>query len=94
MYTAVCSKSRSHTPWRNDKTAVKVASQALEQADERSWSRRDDTAYAADQQTDIKSRLQHLLSSPYDAEIFAILFPALLAILLDPVMILIDTGNS
>lgn len=93
VYTSASSKARINLPWRNDKAAVKVASQALDQPDERQWRRRDDTVCLAEQPADLRSRLQQFISSPYDAEIFAILFPALLAILLDPVMILIDTGK-
>lgn len=89
----VTSKARSNAPWRQDKTAAKVASRTWEQADERRWSQREDTAFRTEEDTSVTGRLQQLLSSPYDAEIFAILIPALLATLLDPVMVLIDTGK-
>ena len=86
-------EARSSAPWRNDEAIVQVAA-ASGESEENSWSRRNDTADIARQQVVTRSRLQHLFNSPYDTEIFAVLVPALLAILLDPVMVLIDTGEQ
>ena len=85
--------ARNSAPWRNNDAIVQVAT-ASGESEENSWSRRNDTADIARQQGVTRSRLQHILNSPYDTEIFAVLVPALLAILLDPVMVLIDTGND
>ena len=53
---------------------------------------------ASPQQSESSSKspqaARNLLSSPYDAEIWSLLFPALLAVCLDPAMMVIDTGES
>lgn len=78
--------------WKDFINPAQVAVKALEQAEETSWREKDDTAYVAEQQAVTRSRWQNFFTTRYDKEIFAVLFPALLAIFLDPVMILIDTG--
>ncbi len=78
--------------WRDLTNTAQVAVKALEQAEETSWRDKDDTAYVAEQQTATRIRWQEFFTTRYDKEIFAVLFPALLAIFLDPVMMLIDTG--
>lgn len=69
-----------------------LAVNSLDQTDTASWREKDDTACIAQQQAVTHTRLQQLFTTQYDREIMAVLFPALLAILLDPVMILVDTG--
>lgn len=60
--------------------------------------RRGSMLCAAPQQSESSSKspqaARNLLSSPYDAEIWSLLFPALLAVCLDPAMMVIDTGES
>ena len=83
---------RTAAKWNNDDNPPQVAVKALEQSDTTSWREKGDTAHIAEQQATTRTRLQQLFTTQYDQEIFAILFPALLAIFLDPVMILVDTG--
>lgn len=78
--------------WRNHGKLPTVAVNSLDQTDTASWKEKDDTACIARQQAVTQTRLQQLFTTQYDREIMAVLFPALLAILLDPVMILVDTG--
>lgn len=83
---------RNTAPWRNDEALVQIATASTE-PEESSWSSRSDTTDIARQQGVTRSKWKQLLHSPYDTDIFAVLVPALLAILLDPVMVLIDTGE-
>ena len=82
-------KQAKYTRSAPHQTAVK----ALERT-EGSWKDQDDTAYLAEQQVAIQPRWRQFFTTRYDAEILAVLLPALLAIFLDPVMILIDTGKQ
>lgn len=77
---------------RNHGKSQTVAVNSLDQTDTASWRENNDAAYIMQQQGITQTRLQQLFTTQYDREIMAVLFPALLAILLDPVMILIDTG--
>ena len=78
--------------WRNPGKSPTVAVNSLDQTDTAPWREKDDTACIARQQAVTQIRLQQLFTTQYDREIMAVLLPALLAILLDPVMILVDTG--
>ena len=78
--------------WKNHGKLPTVAVNSLDQTETASWREKDDTACIARQQAVTQTRLQQLFTTQYDREIMAVLFPALLAILLDPVMILVDTG--
>jgi hypothetical protein len=80
--------------WRDFSQSPQVAAKALEQTEETSWRDKDDTAFVAQQQAITQSRWKRFFTTRYDREIFAVLFPALLAIFLDPVMILVDTGEQ
>ena len=83
---------RPAAKWNRNDSPPEVAVKALEQNDTTSRREKGDTAYIAKQQAATRTRLQQLFTTQYDQEICAILFPALLAIFLDPVMILVDTG--
>ena len=78
--------------WRDLGQSPQVTAKAFEQAEETSWRDKDDTAFVAQQQASTQFRWKSFFTTRYDREIFAVLFPALLAIFLDPVMILVDTG--
>jgi len=78
--------------WRELRQSPQVTAKALEQTEETSWRAKDDTAFVAQHQAITQSRWKSFFTTRYDREIFAVLFPALLAIFLDPVMILVDTG--
>ena len=78
--------------WKKHGKSPTLAVNSLDQTDTASWREKDDTACIAQQQAVTHTRLQQLFTTQYDREIMAVLFPALLAILLDPVMILVDTG--
>ena len=80
--------------WKDRNTLPIVAIRSLDQTDTASWKEKDDTACIAEQQAVTRTRLQQLFTTQYDREIMAVLFPALLAIFLDPVMILVDTGTQ
>lgn len=91
-----CSSTRrvsTAAKWRDFTQSSQVAAKAFDQAEETSWRDKDDTAYVAEQQAITQSRWREIFTTRYDREIFAVLFPALMAIFLDPVMILIDTGT-
>ena len=83
---------RAERSWRTHGKPQTVAVNSLDQTDTASWREKNDTAYIVQQQGITQTRLQQLFTTQYDQEIMAVLFPALLAILLDPVMILVDTG--
>lgn len=83
---------RAERRWRNHGKSQTVAVNSIDQTDTASWREKNDTAYIVQQQDITQTRLQQLFTTQYDREIMAVLFPALLAILLDPVMILVDTG--
>ncbi|DBB10527.1 TPA: hypothetical protein ACH3X3_002065 [Trebouxia sp. C0006] len=78
--------------WRELRQSPQVTAKALEQTEETSWRAKDDTAFVAQHQAITQSRWKSFFTTRYDREIFAVLFPALLAIFLDPVMILVDTA--
>ncbi|DBA86461.1 hypothetical protein WJX79_010137 [Trebouxia sp. C0005] len=78
--------------WRDLSQTPHVTAKAFEQTEETSWRDKDDTAFVAQQQAITQSRWKSFFTTRYDREIFAVLFPALLAIFLDPVMILVDTA--
>ena len=80
--------------WKGPDSPSKSAVKALEQTDTAGWREKGDTAYVAQQQVLTRTRLQQFFTTQYDQEIFAVLLPALLAIFLDPVMMLVDTGGS
>lgn len=84
---------RAKGKWRKHGSSQTVAVNSLDQTDTASWREKDDTACIAQQQGITQTRLQQLFTTQYDQEIMAVLLPALLAILLDPVMILVDTGG-
>ena len=82
-----------HTQRKHARSAPRqTAVRALERT-EGSWKDKDNTAYVAEQQVAIQPKWRQFFTTRYDAEILAVLLPALLAIFLDPVMILIDTGK-
>ena len=85
-------EAQSHRKPQKPRQLPTVAVKSLDQTDTASWREKDDTACIARQQAVTQTRLQQLFTTQYDQEIMAVLFPALLAILLDPVMILVDTG--
>ena len=70
-----------------------MAVSSLDQSDTASWRETEGTAYIVEQQAVARTRLHQLFTTQYDQEIMAVLFPALLAIFLDPVMMLVDTGD-
>lgn len=84
---------RAAANWKDHDNLSRVAVSSFDQSDTASWRETDDAACIAEQQALTRTRLQQLFTTQYDREIMAVLLPALLAIFLDPVMMLVDTGE-
>ena len=87
-----CASDVRHSPWRTTQPAARLRAQLGSL--HRSRPSRQCTAAAISRTTGFPGRrqLSRLLTRQYDDEILALFFPALLAVFLDPLMLLVDTG--